>query len=122
MWNRQNRVSRLSLPYLAAGMVGALAIHKLKEMIMAITTERTTTTTTRGNPTVEIRETNDAASSLLVVLGIIVALAAAYFLYDYYATPNNDQTLSPMASTTAPVDQTTTNMAPAAQAAPANQQ
>lgn len=68
--------------------------------------ERQTTVTRSSN----IEAENDAGTGILVVLAIIVALAAAYFAYDYYATPAND--MSPMTSSTV-VDDTTVSASPA---------
>ncbi len=64
--------------------------------------ERTTTSTRRPGDTT-VTETSDSGTGILVVLAIIVALAAAYFAYDYYAAPA-DETL-PMATTTDTVNQ-----------------
>lgn len=65
---------------------------------MAIVERQTTTRTTHHVDAAD----SDAGTGILVVLAIVVALAAAYFAYDYYATPGMD----PMATgvvTTQPV-------------------
>lgn len=55
---------------------------------MAIVERQTTTHTNANNAEAE----KDAGAGILVVLAIIVALAAAYFAYDYFASPANDGT------------------------------
>jgi hypothetical protein len=64
----------------------------------------TTTRTTRPGDTVVVDNT-DSGAGILVVLGIIVAFAAAYFLYDYYSNPTD--------SAMTPASGTTSSMAPA---------
>lgn len=60
--------------------------------------ERTTTTRTSNLGTTTTDEA-DAGTGILVVLAIIVALAAAYFAYDYYAAPMDEPLASATSST-----------------------
>ena len=86
---------------------------------MAIVERQTTTTRTHVADTGE----SDAGTGILVVLAVIVALAAAYFAYDYYATPGMDEVAMP--ATTSTINDgstvTTTPVTPAPATAPASE-
>lgn len=71
-----------------------------------------TTRTTSTRPDIVVENTSDATSGLLVILGIIVAFAAAYFLYDYYYSPV-DQSPTVTSTTTINNPGATSTMTPA---------